>query len=1561
MASREFIERLKGLGPKQLTLLALELQEKVESLSKQTLEPLAIVGMSCRFPGGVTSPAAYWRLLSEGVDAISEIPADRWDVNALYDPDPDAAGKIATRWGGFLTDLASFDADFFGITPREAANMDPQQRLVLEVAWEALERAGQAPDGLERSRTGVFVGICSTDWFHLNASSDPRGIDAYLASGSSASMTSGRLSYLLGLQGPSMTVDTACSSSSMAIHLASQSLRSGESNMAIAGGVHVILVPEVMMTLSRAHMMAADGRCKAFDSRADGYVRAEGCGLIVLKRLADAQAAGDNVLAVIRGSATNQDGRTSGITAPNGPAQEAVIRDALAAAGLRPADIHYVEAHGTGTSLGDPIEIQALGAALGKGRASNAPLIVGSVKTNMGHLESAAGVAGVMKVVLALQARKIPPHLHFKQPNPHVDWSRLPISIPTRLADWPSRERGRAGVSSFGFSGTNAHIILEEAPPQAPSATPATGATERRPYLLPLAAKSEPALSEMTRLWAEHLRTHTDESLAATCFTAAVGRAHFRHRLAVVGADRNALLEQLDALCAGGAPPRVARGNVAEPPEVAFLFTGQGSQYVGMGRGLYEAEPVFRRVVDECDQALTGLLSRPVKELLFESERAELEQTGNLQPALFTLEVALAALWQSWGVQPSVVIGHSLGEFSAACVAGLFDLAAGARLVAARGRLMQAVRGKGTMVAIMADAASVRALIEPRAREVSLAAVNTPKQTVVSGYSEAVDALTRDLIARGIEVRMLEVSCAFHSPQMDEMLAAFEAEARGVTYRQPKIDIVSNVTGALWGAVELADPAAYWRRHVREPVSFAAGMQALERTGCRVFLEIGPNPVLVGMGRQCVAVEGAHWLPSLKKDRPELEQILETTARLYAAGMRIDWARFYGQQQHRRLELPTYPFQRRRHWRPAPWRSGGSADLHSADRSPTAALLYELDWQPVARNMSAASAAPAVAQKWLILTDRSGLGDALIERLRARGEHCDRVTYEEGVDFARLLGARPTRVVHLWSLDDEIGTALTEQALQAAQRRSCGSLLALVQALAANGTSDPVQLSVVTRGAVTTASDSLKSLAALVAAPVAAMARVVALELPQLQCASIDVDPLHPDVEELDKELANRDRESAVALRAGGSRLVARLIHANAGLTPPAATARAAGESTGDSIEAGATYLITGGLSGLGLEVARNFVTRGARHLVLLGRSAPSERARAVLAAMTDAGVSVRIAAVDVADRPALQSLFDSIAATMPPLRGIVHAAGVLDDGVLLQQSWDRFERVFRPKVAGAWNLHELSQSLPLKFFVLFSSAAALVGSPGQGNYTAANAFLDALAHYRRQRELAGLSIAWGGWGEIGMAASLQSRQHERASRQGISALEPAASLELLQVLLRGSPAHVGVLNIDWSKFLAQYAVGQSPPLLDRLAEPAAAEPAATVLTLSERLRAVPAGDEEAILVAYVRECLGAVLGMRSDEVGVDVPLLQLGLDSLMAIEVRNRIESGGGPVIAMTRYLDGSDVRGIAQAIYESMSFAPPVAAAPLDDNALLDLVPSMSDAEVEALLARLRSEAPS
>ena len=651
----------------------------------------------------------------------------------------------------------------------------------------------------------------------------------------------------------------------------------------------------------------------------------------MLKPLADAQAAGDNVLAVIRGSAANQDGRSSGITAPNGPSQEAVIRDALAMAGLRPADIGYVEAHGTGTSLGDPIEIQALGAALGASRASDAPLLVGSVKTNIGHLESAAGVAGLMKVVLALGHRTIPPHLHLRERNTHVDWAPLNVAIPTSLTPWPAHARTLAGVSSFGFSGTNAHVILEEAAARPAVIEEAPG--PKRPHVLPLAAKNETALKQLAERYAAHLAEQPDEQLADTCYTAAVGRAHFAHRLAVVAGDRATLIERLNRAARDEESPGVVRGHATAPPEIAFLFSGQGSQYQGMGRELYEREPVFRRVITECEQALEGVLAKPLTKLMFESDRAELEQTAHLQPALFALEVALAALWKSWGVTPSIVTGHSLGEFSAACVAGVFDAAAGARLVAMRGRLMQSVGGHGRMAAVMADEETVRRAIASRAHAIDIAAINGPTQIVISGFAREIEAVASELSGRGMRVHMLEVSHAFHSPQMDEMLADFETEARRVTYRDPRIDVVSNVTGELWSAAEIGDPAAYWRRHVRSPVQFARGMNTLARQGSRVFVEIGPNPVLLGMGRQCMGSEEMLWLPSLKKDRGEQEQLIETAAGLYGAGARIDWAGLHAQRGRRRVVLPTYPFQPRRYWPAASSGSQPRAAALSSDAS----------------------------------------------------------------------------------------------------------------------------------------------------------------------------------------------------------------------------------------------------------------------------------------------------------------------------------------------------------------------------------------------------------------------------------------------------------------------------------------------------------------------------------------------------------------------------------------------------------------------------------------------------
>jgi acyl transferase domain-containing protein len=681
---------MDDLSPLKRAIVELrEMRSRLEEVERARTEPIAVVGMGCRFPGDADDPDSFWRLLRDGVDAITEVPPSRWDIEAYYDPDPDVPGKMYARHGSFIRDIDRFDPRFFGISPREAHNMDPQQRLLLEVAWEALENAGQPADKLLESETGVFVGISTNDY--ANKGMEPSSLDAYFGVGNSMSAAAGRLSYLLGLQGPSVSLDTACSSSLVAVHLAAQSLRQRECRLAIVAGVNVVLNPWANAIFCKARMLARDGRCKTFDAAADGYVRGEGCGVVVLKRLGDAVADGDRVLALIRGTAVNQDGRSGGLTVPNGVAQEVLIKRALAASGIAPAEVGYIEAHGTGTALGDPIEMRALGSVFGAGRPAERPLVVGSVKTNVGHLESAAGVAGLIKVVLALEHGEIPPHLHFREPSPHIRWSELPVTVPTRLTPWPAGyDRRIAGISSFGFTGTNAHVIVEAAP--APASLPPEGG--RPLHVLALSARSDEALVSVAQRMSDRLAVEPADALADVAFSANTGRSHFAHRLAVVADTAAQARERLQAAAAGGLEiAGIARGVLhgSARPEVAFLFTGQGSQYAGMGRGLYETQPTFRRAIERCEELLRPMLERPLSSVLYPvaDEATPLDETHYAQPALFAVEYALAELWRSWGVEPGAVLGHSVGAYAAACVAGVLSWEDALRLVAARGRLMQ--------------------------------------------------------------------------------------------------------------------------------------------------------------------------------------------------------------------------------------------------------------------------------------------------------------------------------------------------------------------------------------------------------------------------------------------------------------------------------------------------------------------------------------------------------------------------------------------------------------------------------------------------------------------------------------------------------------------------------------------------------------------------------------------------------------------------------------------------------------------------------------------------------
>lgn len=1836
-------------------------------------EPIAIIGMACRFPGA-NNPAELWQLLRSGVDAVTEIPADRWNADRFYDEDASVPGKMNTRWGGFLERIGYFDAHFFRVSPREAPHLDPQQRFLMEGTWEALEDAGQVPGQLGGTKTGVFIGIMGSDYADTPMN-DPLLVKFYTVTGHSRGIAANRLSHFFDFRGPSMSIDTACSSSLVATNLACRSLWSGESTLAIAGGANLILSPEGTIWYAKAGLLARDGRCKTFDSRADGLVRSEGVGVVVLKLLSQALADGDPIHAIIKGGAINQDGRSNGLTAPNRWAQEALIREACAQADVSPGQVSYVEAHGTGTALGDPIEAQALGAVLATDRPEGDFCAIGSIKSNIGHLEAAAGVAGLIKVVLMLKHREIPPSLHYRQPNPHIPFAQLPLRVQQSLTPWPKRtEPVLAGVNAFGFGGTNAHLVVSEAPKTEHAAVQVS---QDRAELLPLSARSPEALRALAQAYQQFLLAEaTDVSLRDICYTAAVRRTHHEHRLTVVGNSHADLVERLGSFIAGTTHPAITTGRVTQirRTKLAFVFAGQGPQWWAMGRRLLRDEEEFRRAVEECDELFRRVAGWSLlAELTATEDQSRMSETQMAQPCLFALQIGLAALWQSWGIKPDAVVGHSIGEVAAVYVAGALSLEDAVRVVFHRSRLMQRATGKGKMAAVALHPDQVVPFLAGHEARVNVAAHNAPGSCVISGETAALDEVAGALRKQNIQVQELRVDYAFHSRQMWEFADELFACLAGIEAGQATVPIFSTLTGRAYEGPEFG--ADYWRRQLRETVQFATAADAMLAAGYNTFVELSPHPVLIGALDECMGERRRECaaLPSLRRNEDERGVMLKSAARLYTLGFPLKWKALQA-KDGRCVSLPRYQWQRERYWlkeqetrndrRPSrggdelegsllgrcmasavepetyhwgfeldairlpllldhrvqgktvvpaamfielalagaaelsngagvdpfdvsfaralalrdgetrrmqlvirrasehafgfqlfsreqgdnlqsPWTLHGRGQLHvrevdhedlqpvdleevrercgvsttgedfyremsgrglvygpsfqgvkqvwrrageavasisldasfmkdaaasgvhpllldnclqviacafpartgaaegftylpvgvervrvgpkhltagvawsyarlktSLDELPEVLTadamlttqsgdvvldlhgvrlqrvrgglqaeatrvkkedvgqwLYEIGW----RESELTSTQPVqVSGKWLIFADERGVGEIVKSRLETEdaascvlvraGHAFRRVGTDEfeidpasAQDFDRLLAEASTDEPSGWRGVVHFGNP-------EGQAAGCGSILHLLQSLdraglTKSGVAQSVRLWLVTSGVQPSAGESVN----IAQSPVWGIGRVIAREFSSLRCTMIDINHATQDenASAVFQELRSAADEQQVVWR-DSARYVARLQRRK---QSPRATDRI-------SLHADATYLITGGLGGLGLKLAAWMVQRGAKHLALLGRSGASASVREVISNLEAAGAQVRVVAADASDPEQVARTLAEIAATMPPLKGVVHAAGVLEDALLRHYDQDRFARVLAPKIHGAWNLHSKTLDSTLDFFVLFSSISSVLGSPGQAAYAAGNSFLDALAHQRRALGLHGLSINWGPWAEVGMAAS----RSEDFARQGVGSIQPEMGLRVLERLLLEDATQVGVLPVQWPQFITTFSPSPEHELFlsDFLYESTAPKEHAaeerssqTTSALVEQLTQALPAERVAILTASLQAETCRVLGLPlSTQLDVTQGFFDLGMDSLMIAELNKNLQTTIERQFPLSMMFEHANIEALTRYLFEQVlglklnGDAPrpaPRAEDALDQglDAALEQLEQLSDEEALALLS--------
>ncbi|WP_327682117.1 type I polyketide synthase [Kitasatospora sp. NBC_00458] len=1519
---------------KRVTADLHDVRERLRTVEDKDHEPIAIVAMSCRYPGGVQSPEDLWQLVTEGADAISEFPTDRgWDVERLYDADPQRHGTTYVREGGFLHDAAMFDAGFFGISPREAQAMDPQQRVLLEASWEVLERAGIDASSLKGSRTGVFVGGMAQDYGpRLQEATEE--VEGYILTGTAGSVMSGRISYLLGLEGPALTVDTACSSSLVALHLAAQALRQGECTLALAGGVTVLATPEGFIEFSRQRGLAPNGRCKPFAAAADGTAWGEGVGMLLLERLSDARRNGHPVLAVVRGSAVNQDGASNGLTAPNGPSQRRVIRQALESARLTAAQVDVVEAHGTGTKLGDPIEAQALLATYGREHTAERPLWLGSLKSNIGHTQAAAGVGGVIKMVMAMRHGVLPRTLHVDAPTPHVDWSAGAVSLLTEAVSWPDTgEPRRAAVSSFGVSGTNAHTILEQAPavetaeggadvaaPAGPEAAPEAvepvvlGRLPLTPWVL--SGRSAQALQAQARNLRDHLDAHPEPDHADVGHALATTRAALEHRAVLLAEDREGHLERLDALARGEVAPGVLRSAAASRVATVFVFPGQGSQWAGMALDLLESSTVFRDRLHACATAVEQFVDWSLVDVLHGRPGAPtLDRVDVVQPALFAVMVSLAEVWSASGVRPAAVMGHSQGEIAAACVAGALTLEDAARVVTLRSKALAAeLSGKGGMVSVPLSADELAPMLAPWGAAISVAAVNGPSSVVVSGEPAALDGLLAACEERAVRARRIPVDYASHSHQVEAIREHLLDVLAPVAPRSADIPFYSTVTGGLLDTAGL--DADYWYRNLRQTVRFEETTSLLLAQGNQAFVEVSAHPVLtMGLQESVDAAQpeaGARpdtgapvVVGTLRRDTNGLHCLLTSLSALHVAGVAVDWRAVFSGHRAQRVELPTYAFQREFHWlEPGASATTGpataatpqeSAFWDAVERGDVASLAADLrvdgevlgEVIPALTSWRRRSADQAVVDGWRYRVEWRPLGEpaggalsgvwVLVVPVSGAGEAAD------GVEAALTVGgARVVRVV-VGDVLDRVGVA---GALGGVVSSVGGGVRGVVSLLAlAEGESGCVPVGL---GGSLVLVQGLGD--AGVEAPLWCVTRG-AVGVGSVDVVSSPVQAMvwglgrvvgleHPGrwggVVDLPGVLEGRVWERLCGVLAGSSgedQVAVRASGVFGRRLVRAGSAGSAGSGGGSSWRASGSVLVTGGTGALGSHVARWLARAGAEHLVLTSRRGGAAPGVAELVAeLSGAGVEVTVVACDVADREALAGVLAGIPEQYP-LTAVIHTAAQLDDALLDDLTLDQVDRALRVKKAAALNLHELTRDMDLSAFVLFSSFAGTFGGAGQGNYAPGNAFLDALAHHRRAAGLPATSVAWGHWAGGGLA---EGAVEQRLRHRGVPAMDPELATAALQQVLDADETFLVVADVDWRRALS---TGEKPTaLIGELAEVREWSAAAAVApagaddsraVLVQRLVGLSEAERRAVVLGVVRSEVASVLGHSSAE-GVD-------------------------------------------------------------------------------------------